>query len=132
MIGQSARIYRFMAKSSCKESSSRDVPQEASRGLSYTSRRRFVFPHTQNRPPELTKPLRLALVALYVRCDLLVPPCGIRLRQREVLRASMPEATVNEHAHSLFGEDEVRLAAKRRLGAYVCEKAHSRSGESSS
>lgn len=68
----------------------------------------LVLPHSQHRPAEIPKSFVRAQVSCDVRIELGPPPLGVGPGWDAVLRAAMPEATVNEDGQADAGECDIR------------------------
>lgn len=67
----------------------------------------LMLPVSSHRPPQTDQPLIRLKIACPIARDLGAPVIGIRLRHDEVLRATMPEATIQEHCNARFREDDI-------------------------
>src|SRR5689334_3477103 len=67
-----------------------------------------VFPASQHKPPTLSEDAISLTVTLHISSDLRDPEFRVRLRRREMLGTSMPEATVHEDCDLRGNEDHVR------------------------
>src|SRR4051794_37287511 len=76
----------------------------------------FVFPRTDYGPARGRETLRLLGVPPLVARDLRVPVGRVQLRSSAVLRAAVPEASVDKHRKALTRERDVgpRLPALNR------------------
>ena len=67
----------------------------------------LVFPDMYGQPADLPKSIILATVTLSVFVEFGLPPGMVRFRQYSVIRAGMPETTVDEDGDSCSGESHV-------------------------
>jgi hypothetical protein len=88
--------------------SARQQPTEPSDELGFVAALEVVLPHADHLPALGTKDAVDPPVTGLVGEDLLLPEGGIPLGPDDVLRASMPEATVHEHRDLRPLEYEVR------------------------
>jgi hypothetical protein len=90
-------------------SSGRLCPALADRSfdLLYRLKRWLMLPNSNYYPAVLFEDLGMAAVALDVLSDLWLPIRAIRRGKRAVLRAAMPEASVNEHSDLWAWKDKV-------------------------
>jgi hypothetical protein len=66
-----------------------------------------VFPHPEGQPSLGLKAADSVLVAGTVSFDLVPPPLRVRPRPRPMLRASVPEAAINEDCYASLREHHV-------------------------
>lgn len=80
-----------------------------------------MLPNANYSPPILFKDFRVATITLDVLSNLRLPVGAIPRRKRAVLRAAMPEASVDEYGDFAAREDEIRtdLAAPTWLDRKV-------------
>ena len=72
----------------------------------------FVFPEPAHDPARRSEIAIVASVAFDVGPELRAPPFPVRLWSRGVLRARVPEATVQEHRDTLTAEHDVRAGSR--------------------
>jgi hypothetical protein len=72
----------------------------------------LVFPYADHMPPGVVKRFIGRTIAAAVRFDLLAPPIRVRLGPRRMLRAAVPEATVDEHGQTGAREENVCSPAR--------------------
>jgi hypothetical protein len=80
---------------------------------SCTSQRIFVLPDSKNRPSLCCQKVIGLAITGSVLLHLRGPVLGIRLRDRVVLRTSVPETAVHEHGQTCTSEDQVGRALDR-------------------
>lgn len=74
--------------------------------------RRLVFPHVQDAPPQAGERGVLGSVAGNVAVELGTPPIPVVARQRAVVGAAVPEASVDEDRDFRSGECKVWATGK--------------------
>jgi hypothetical protein len=93
---------------------SQDACQEPLEGFPVCG---LTFPDYEHFPPGGAEPLRVLPVAPFVSAYLRQPVIAVRLRFSaaiSALRAAVPEAAMDKHAHSPAGQNQIRLSRKRR------------------
>jgi hypothetical protein len=70
-----------------------------------------MLPNPEDTPPSPAQAIGLPVVSLLVLLELGQPVSRVRLRECLVLRAAVPEATIDEDSHLRTGEDDVRSHA---------------------
>jgi len=70
-------------------------------------RQALMLPCPEDSPPGQTEPGGLASVALLIFGELRQPVTLVGLRERGVLRASMPKTPIDEHSNPRSGEYDV-------------------------
>ena len=84
-------------------------------GISHSScgfGRILVLPHPHDGPARLAQPAIGVCISGLVRLKLLPPPVLVRARHRAVIRAAVPEASVDEDGDPRPAEDEVGPSAQ--------------------
>jgi len=71
----------------------------------------FVLPHTHSFPAGVGQQLIRLSIALTVPPDLLSPVRGVRLSNRVVVGAPVPETPIDEHCDLRTGKDEIRSSS---------------------
>lgn len=71
-----------------------------------------MLPKGDHQPAALAQRDSVPRIPLLVRKDLLTPPFRIVLRRDEVLRTSVPEASIDEHDHLRGAKHQIRSHAQ--------------------
>jgi hypothetical protein len=82
-----------------------------------------MLPDPHHRPALSFKGTCRFVVALPVALQLRLPVPGVGLRLDSVLRATVPEAAIDEHSHPGANEDDIGSSAQRRHGPPVDQVA---------
>ena len=72
----------------------------------------FVLPEPKNRPPQLHQMTIGVPVALDIPAEFGLPPIGIVLRSDPVLRATVPEASIDEDGDPRGAEEQIRASSR--------------------
>ncbi len=91
-----------------------------------------MLPYANNPPAARLKLSGLLTIPRPIVADLLLPPKCVGLGCRKVLWASVPEAPINEDAHSFTGKNDVRSDPKRIHGSLVLAEAQACAKEAAS
>ena len=77
----------------------------------------FTLPHCDTVPAHLSQLLLFLYIPFLIAFDLLFPKVCIRLRHPEVLATimSMPKATVDEYACTVFAQHNIWMARQARI-----------------